>query len=173
VVGVHSLQDTTLLTHAIPFGVCRIRKIGLIRITGKVSLDALADEAKRTTRRKAIDSMRRSISPNFRHRSTSVRWRVPCCRRCVDVMSQLQRSVLRSILLRPSLRAQPSSSGWVVRNRWLVVADPGRGDSSGCESRSVTCRFNRKHQDRFKEVTNWTEALLEKAPLGSQQTRRP
>src|SRR4051794_39817675 len=41
-----------------------------------------------------------------------------------------------------------------------------RVDSSGCESRPVTGRSNRYHLERFKEVTTWTEALLETAPLG-------
>ena len=39
--------------------------------------------------------------------------------------------------------------------------------SSRCDSCPATGRSRRKHLGRFKEVTNWTEALQEKAPLGS------
>ena len=38
-------------------------------------------------------------------------------------------------------------------------------DSSGCEPRPVTGRSNRKHLERFKEVTTWTEAFWETASL--------
>ena len=39
-------------------------------------------------------------------------------------------------------------------------------DSSGCESHPATRRSRRHHLERFKEVTNWTEALQEKASVG-------
>jgi hypothetical protein len=60
-----------------------------------------------------------------------------------------------------------------VANSHRCVCRERLVDSSGCESRPVTGRSTRKHPERFKEVTNWTEALLEKAPLGSQQAHRP
>ena len=51
--------------------------------------------------------------------------------------------------------------------RMKSCAVKSRVVSSGCESRPATGRSRRKHLGRFKEVTNWTEALQEKAPLGS------
>ena len=69
-----------------------------------------------------------------------------------------------------------SNTGPSVRNgacALMTVCRERLVDSSGCESRPVTGRSNRKHLERFKEVTNWTETLLEKAPLGSQRTCRP
>ena len=64
-----------------------------------------------------------------------------------------------------------SCSHIIGNNARRSVCRKRRVDSSGCVSRPVTCRSNRTRLERLKEVTIWTEALLEKAPVHEKMLR--